>query len=82
MADGGIEIDVRVTPSLMVANVRALKEYDDDTSAVFDTTEQAFDLAYRTVKSIYDARDAAEADTTINDDARLVKVADFADKMM
>ena len=81
MADSEMAIDVRVTPSFMSANVRALPEYDDDTAAVFNTTEQAFDVAYSVVSNIYNARDAAAEDPTLNDDARLVMVADFADKL-
>lgn len=81
MADGDTTIDVRVTPSFMSANVRALPQYDDDTAPLFGPVESAFDLAYSTVRSIYNARDAAENDSTMNDDARLVAVAEFADKV-
>ena len=81
MADGDTTIDVRVTPSFMSANVRALPQYDDDTAPLFGPVESAFDLAYSTVRSIYNARDAAENDSTMNDDARLVAVAELADKV-
>ncbi len=81
MADGDATIDTRVTPSFMSANVRALPQYDDDTAPLFGPVESAFDLAYSTVRSIYNARDAAENDSTMNDDARLVAVAELADKV-
>ncbi len=63
MADGDTTIDVRVTPSFMSANVRALPQYDDDTEPLFGPVVDAFDLAYSTVRSIYNARDAAEMST-------------------
>ena len=82
MADGDIQLDTRITPSFQSANVRALPEYDADTAAVFSTVESAFDVAYSTVSKIYEARDAAAEDPTLNESARLVAVADFADKVM
>lgn len=81
MADSDTTIDVRVTPSFMSANVKALPQYDDDTAPVFGPVVDAFDLAYTTVRSIYTARDAAENDLTLNDDAKLVMTADFADML-
>ena len=45
MADSEIPIDVRVTPSFMSANVRALPEYNDDTASLFGPVESAFDVA-------------------------------------
>ena len=81
MADGDTTIDVRVTPSLMSANIKGMAEYDDDTAPLFGPVVDAFDLAYSTVRSIYNARDAAENDPTMNDDARLVAVAELADKV-
>ena len=42
---------------------------------------EAFDLAYRTVSSIHEAREAAENDQTMTENVWLVAVADFADKV-
>ena len=81
MADGDTTIDTRISPSFMSANIKGMAEYDDDTAPLFGPVESAFDLAYSTVRSIYNARDAAENDTTMNDDARLVAVAELADKV-
>ena len=82
MADNEMAMDTRVTPSFHSANVRALKGYDADTAPLFQQTEEAFDMAYRTVLSIHDAREKAENDPTLNESARLVMTADFADKVM
>ena len=81
MADDDIQLDVRVTPSFLPANVRALKEYDEETAPLFGPVVDAFEVAYRTVSSIHDAREAAKNDLTLNENARLVAVADFADKV-
>lgn len=81
MADDSRTPDTRITPSFDSANVRALPHYDDDTAPLFGPVESGFDLAYSTVRSIYNARDAAENDSTMNDDARLVAVAELADKV-
>ena len=45
MAYSDRAIDVRVTPSFMSANVRALPEYNDDTASLFGPVESAFDVA-------------------------------------
>ena len=82
MADEDQKIDVRVTPSFQSANVRALPEYDADTAPLFGPVESAFDLAYRTVSSIHTAREAAQNDLTLTENARVVKTADFADSLM
>lgn len=82
MADDDIQLDVRVTPSFLPANVRAMKEYDEETAPLFGPVVDAFEVAYRTVSSIHDAREAAKNDLTLNENARLVAVADFADKVM
>jgi hypothetical protein len=82
MADEGIQLDTRVTPSFQSANIRALPEYDADTAPLFGPVESAFDLAYRTVSSIHTARDAAQNDLTLTEAARVVKTADFADSLM
>ncbi len=81
MADGDTTVDVRVTPAFISANVRALPQYDTDTAPVFGPVESAFDLALQTCTSIHDAREAAKHDLTLTDNARLVAVADFADKV-
>jgi hypothetical protein len=81
MADGDIAIDVRVTPTFQSANVRALKEYDSETAPIFGPVESAFDLAYRTISSIHTAREAAQNDLTLTENARIVKTADFADSL-
>ena len=82
MADDDIQINVQVTPSFLPANVRALKEYDEDTAPLFTPVLDAFTVAYRVVASIHDAREAAKNDQTMTENARLVAVADFADKVM
>ena len=81
MADDDLQINVQVTPSFLPANVRAMKEYDADTEPLFGPVVEAFDLAYRTVSSIHEAREAAKNDLTLTENARLVAVADFADKV-
>lgn len=81
MADEDTTIDVRVTPSFQSANVRALPQYDADTAPVFAPVESAFDLALQTCISIHEAREAAKNDLTLTENARLVAVADFADKV-
>ena len=81
MADDDTTVDTRVTPAFISANVRALKEYDSDTAPVFGPVESAFDLAHQIVASIHDAREAAENDLTLNENARLVMTADFADSV-
>jgi hypothetical protein len=81
MADNEIPLDVRVTPSFQSANVRALPQYDTDTAPLFGPVESAFDLALQTCISIHEAREAAKHDLTLTENARLVAVADFADKV-
>ena len=81
MADGDTTVDVRVTPAFISANVRALPQYDTDTAPVFGPVESAFDLALQTCISIHEAREAAKHDLTLTENARLVAVADFADKV-
>ena len=75
-------IDVRVSPSLHPQNVRALAVYSDDTKPLLTQVEEAFDVAYGVVSKIHDARAAAETDATLNDNAKIILVANFADKMM
>ena len=82
MADGDIQLDVPVTPSFQSANVRALPQYDSETAPLFGQLEEAFDVAYRTVRSIHDAREAAKNDLTLTENAKIVAVADYADKLM
>lgn len=82
MADGDIAIDTRVTPSFQSANVRALPEYNSETAPLFTQVEDAFDIALSTMSSIYDAREKAANDLTLHENARMVMVADFADRVM
>lgn len=81
MADDIRTPDTRITPSFDSANVRALPQYDTDTAPLFGPVESAFDLALQTCISIHDAREAAENDPTVNENARLVMTADFADSV-
>jgi hypothetical protein len=82
MADENRTPDTRVTPSFDSANVRALPHYDDDTAPLFGPVVDAFDTALAVVGRIHDAREAAAQDTTLNENARIVKVADFADTLL
>ena len=82
MADGDLKIDIRVASTLHTEMVRSLPEYADETNRhLFANTEQAFDLAYKALGQIYDAREQAEKDPTLNEAARAIMVADFADKL-
>ena len=81
MADGESTIDTRISPSFMSANIKGMAEYTDDTAPLFGPVISAFDLAHQTLAAIHDARVAATQDATINENARLVMTADFADKV-
>lgn len=82
MADGDLKIDIRVASILHPANVRELPEYAHETNRhLFANTEQALELSYKTIAQIHDAREQAENDPTLNEAARAIMVADFADKL-
>ena len=81
MADGDTTFDTRVTPSFMSANIRGLPEYSEETAGLFSHVIQAFDQAYGVVAAVYEAKDKAAHDATLNEAGRMLAVADFSDKM-
>lgn len=82
MADEDIKIDTRVTSTLHPQIVRSLPEYADETNRhLLANTEQALELSYKAIAQIHDAREQAEKDPTMNEAARAIAVADFADKL-
>ena len=73
MADGDLKIDIRVDSTLHPEMVRSLPEYADETNRhLFANTEQALELAYKTIAQIHDAREQAEKDPTMNEAARAI----------
>src|SRR5690606_8372120 len=72
------EIHVDVTPSLDLIYIQRLPGSEDD--ATLREAYQAFHAAYTGIASVYEARRSLAEDPTLNDSAKLLKAADFAEK--
>lgn len=81
MADEIQDADTRVTPSFHPQTVRAIAEFDDDTSGVLAGTEAAFNEAYIGVGRVHDAREAGKRNPAWNEAAALIETQNFADKL-
>lgn len=75
-----VEIDTAVTPSLHPQNVLSLDGYGEDTAPAVESALGAFRAAYDGLSDVHKARKAAEKDPTLTPAARLLKVADFAER--
>lgn len=75
-----MEIDTRVSPALHPDNVLGIEGYDSEVAGYLQQTLDTFSEAYKSIKKVFDARDAAENDLTMTPEARVVRVADHADR--
>ncbi len=75
-----IEIDTAVTPSLHPANVESISGYDAETAPAVVEVLGCFRIAYDALSDVHAARKAAASNPVLTDAARLLQVADFADK--
>lgn len=73
-------INTQITPSLHPANVESIEDYDDTTAGAVAPVLEAFRTAYQGLDDIYKARAAADKNPVLNDAARLLQVAAFAEK--
>jgi len=76
------EIDTRVTPALHPGVVEQIDGYGDDTRDVLAATMTAFSTAYEGIRSVWDAREKVEKDTSKTADARLLQLDTFAAKKL
>jgi hypothetical protein len=80
MAD---EIDTRVSldldPEVVLATI---EDYDDDTASYLSPAKAAFTEGYNALRAIHNAKAAAAEDLSMNDVGRLLKVDDYASKLM
>ncbi|MGA1807561.1 MULTISPECIES: hypothetical protein [Sphingobium] len=81
MADEIQDADIRVTPSFHPQTVRAIDEYDDDTSSILAGAEAAFNEAYIGVGRVHDASAASKRNPAWNEAAALIETQNFADKI-
>ncbi|NVN10829.1 hypothetical protein [Nguyenibacter vanlangensis] len=79
MAD---EVDTRFRPRFIPGIVGEIADYDEDTRSLLGQTETAVSEAFEALKSIHDAKAAAETNPTLNKFAQLVAVDDHAKKRM
>lgn len=77
----GMGIDTRITPALHPQVVASLDDYDSETEGHLAQVVEAFQLAYEGASKLFDARDAAMTDPTMNEAAAVVRIADHADKV-
>lgn len=75
-----IEINANVSPTLHPDSLAAFPEYAEDTMGYVSGATHALTVAYQAVSAIHKARDAARKNPTINADAAVVLIADFARK--
>lgn len=66
------------TPSLDARNISSIPDYDETTSGYVAAAYDAFDLSYRSIQQVIDARNKVNENTAWSEDARLLKIADFA----
>ena len=78
MADN---IDTRIPAGLHPDNVTAIEGYDETTASVVAPTERAFAEAYIGIASVFDAREAARNDPTLNEAAQILKTDDLAQRV-
>lgn len=77
------EVDHRISPALHPGVVKRIEGFEDDTiAAVLAPTVTAFDTAYQAVQSVWEARAVAERNPAYTDEARLMKIDDFASKKL
>lgn len=76
-----IKLDNRVTPSLHPLNVAKIDGYDQRTAIYVEQTERILDAAYKGIGAVWDAREAARTDPTLNEAAQIIKTDDVARKV-
>ncbi|MDJ1007695.1 MAG: hypothetical protein QNJ13_07685 [Paracoccaceae bacterium] len=75
-------VDTRITPALHPGVVSKIDGYGEDTKAVLGQVETAFSTAYEGIRSVWNAREKVEADTSKTADARLLQLDGFAQKKL
>jgi hypothetical protein len=76
-----LPVDTRVSPALHPQNVHALEAHDDETAPYLAPTYDAFTAAYQGIASVFDARDAAKHNPTLNEAAQVIETQDYADRV-
>jgi hypothetical protein len=76
-----IAVDMNVSPSLHPQIVASMDDYDDSTSGDLQQVVEAFRVAYEGVSKVVSAREAAKLDPTMTEPARVVRIADHADRV-
>ncbi|WP_454756890.1 hypothetical protein [Cupriavidus campinensis] len=74
-----MDINTDVTPSLHPSVIEAVDGYEQHMAYVVEA-RNAFDEAYKALSTIHNARRAVADDPTMTDTAKLLAVAEFADK--
>ncbi|AZQ66057.1 hypothetical protein EF888_02310 [Silicimonas algicola] len=77
-----VKVDTRITPALHPGVVENIDGYGDDTKDVLAQVMTAFSTAYENVRSVWDAREKVEQDTSKTADARLLQLDGFAAKKL
>lgn len=75
-----MEVSTRISPSLNPAVIEHITGYDDETADSVADVRAAFATAYESIGAVSQAREAAALNPALNDAARILVVADFADK--
>lgn len=76
-----IEVDTRVTPALHPANIAKIDGYTDATKGYVAGTERALHEAYSGVTAVFAAAESVKRDLSLTEAARVLKVADMADRV-
>jgi len=74
-----MDINTDVTPSIHPSVIEAVDGYDQHMAFVVEA-RNVFEEAYKALSTIHNARRAVADDPTMTDAAKLLAVADFADK--
>ena len=77
-----VKVDTRISPALHPGAVEQIDGYGDDTKDVLAATMTAFSTAYEGIRSVWNAREKVEQDTSKTADARLLQLDGFAQKKL
>lgn len=77
-----MDINTKVSPSLHPAAIESIEGYNEETASHVADALRAFTTAYTQLGKIYKFNEAIEPDTSLTDDAKLLRVADYAGSRM
>lgn len=77
-----VAVDTRVSPAFNALSITEAEFFDEDTQPALQQVADVFSTVHASLGKVFDAKDAASANTAWNEDMRVIKVQEAADRFL